>query len=195
VKATFFASPSLFRAWLEQHHATTKEVWVGFYKRGSHRPSITWPESVDEALCFGWIDGRRESIDDLSYRIRFTPRQPRSTWSKVNLARATELMHLGLMRPTGLKAFEERAGERSGVYSFEQDQPVELDPAREEQFRRNKKAWDFFLTQPAWYRKAATWWVISAKKEETKARRLATLIENSAQGRTVPPLTRPPKRT
>ena len=187
---SFFESAALFRAWLKQHLASSKELWVGFYKKGSGRPSITWPESVDEALCSGWIDGRRETIDAMRYRIRFTPRQSHSTWSKVNVRRATELIESGRMQPAGLKAFEERAGERSGVYSFEQDQPVQFDPAQEKRFRSNKRAWGFFQAQPAWYRRAATWWVISAKREETRARRLATLIEDSAAERTVAPVSR-----
>jgi uncharacterized protein YdeI (YjbR/CyaY-like superfamily) len=189
MKPTFFATPSEFRAWLEEHHHKAQELCVGFYKKNSGKPSITWPEAVDEALCLGWIDGVRKGIDDVSYTIRFTPRKPRSTWSAVNVKRARELASQGLMRPAGLKVFEERAGEKSGIYAYEQEN-ARLDDAYEQQFRANKKAWDFFQTQAAWYRKTATWWVISAKKEETRQKRLATLIENSEQGRTIPPLTR-----
>src|SRR5689334_96598 len=161
---TFFETASAFRTWLEEHHDTAQELLVGFYKKNSGKPSITWPESVDEALCFGWIDGVRKSIDDISYTIRFTPRKPRSTWSTVNIKRVEELTRLGLMRPAGLKAFEQRAEEKSGIYAYEQKNAAELDPTYEQQFRANQKAWDFFQAQAAWYRKTAIWWVISAKK-------------------------------
>lgn len=190
MKPTFFATPSAFRTWLEEHHHTTQEVWVGFYKKSSGQPSITWPEAVDEALCFGWIDGVRKGIDDASYTIRFTPRKPRSIWSAVNVKRASELAHLGRMRPAGLKAFEERVEEKSGLYAYEQENAAELNDAYEQQFRANTQAWDFFQAQAPWYRRTAIWWVISAKKEETRLKRLATLIEDSEHGRTIAPLTR-----
>jgi uncharacterized protein YdeI (YjbR/CyaY-like superfamily) len=190
IKPTFFATPSEFRAWLEKHHDTTQELWVGFYKTNSGKPSITWPEAVDEMLCFGWIDGVRKGIDDVSYTIRVTPRKPRSTWSAVNIKRVKELTTQGFMRPAGLKAFEQRAEERSEIYAYEREN-TRLDDAFEQQFRANTKAWDFFQTQPAWYRKTASWWVVSAKREETRRKRLATLIEDSEHGRTIPPLTRP----
>lgn len=137
----FFATPSEFRAWLEAHHDSTPELWVGFYKKGSGKPSITWPEAVDAALCFGWIDGLRRGIDDVSYTIRFTPRKPRSIWSAVNIKRVGELTSLGLMRPAGLKAFAERVEEKSGVYAYEQRDAPEFDDAREQQFRANEQAW------------------------------------------------------
>jgi uncharacterized protein YdeI (YjbR/CyaY-like superfamily) len=191
MEATFFDSPAAFRAWLDEHHATAKELWVGFYKKSSGRPSITWPESVDEALCFGWIDGIRKSIDDISYIIRFTPRKPRSNWSAVNIARVAELTRLGRMRPAGQKAFEQRTEEKSGVYSYEQRHAAQLDEAYEQQFRANPAAWDFFQAQPAGYRRTAIWWVVSAKKEATRLKRLATLIEDSAQGRSIAELARP----
>jgi uncharacterized protein YdeI (YjbR/CyaY-like superfamily) len=190
VKLTFIPAPAEFRQWLEEHHNTTQELWVGFYKTSSGKPSISWPEAVDEALCFGWIDGLRKGIDSVSYTIRFTPRKPRSTWSAVNVKRVNELSRLERMRPAGLKAFEERAEEKSGIYAYEQEKAARLDDAYEQQFRANKKAWDFFQAQAAWYRKTAIWWVISAKKEETRLKRLATLIEDSEHGRTIPPLTR-----
>ena len=190
MKPTFFATPSEFRDWLAEHHDKSQELWVGFYKKGSGRPSITWPEAVDEALCFGWIDGVRKSIDDISYAIRFTPRKPRSIWSAVNFKRATELTNLGLMHPAGLKAFEERTEEKSGIYAYEQKDAATLDAASEQQFRANKPAWDFFQAQPAGYRRTAIWWVISAKKDETRRKRLATLISDSEHGRTIAPLTR-----
>lgn len=190
MKPNFFAAPSEFCAWLEEHFDKTQELWVGFYKIGSGKPSITWPEAVDEALCFGWIDGVRKSIDDASYTIRFTPRKQRSIWSAVNVKRAEELISQGRMRPAGLKAFEERAEAKSGLYSYEQKDDPKLDDVYEQQFRANKKAWGFFQTQAPWYQRAAIWWVISAKKEETRLKRLTTLIEDSEQERTVPPLTR-----
>lgn len=191
---TFFSTPSEFRAWLEEHHETAQELWVGFYKKGTGKPSITWPEAVDEALCFGWIDGIRKSVDADSYANRFTPRKPRSTWSAVNIKRVGELTELGLMRPAGLKAFEKRTEQRSETYSYEQRNNVRLDEAYEQQFRANEAAWDFFQAQPPWYRRTATWWVVSAKKEETRQKRLATLIEDSQHGRHIAELRRTPKQ-
>jgi uncharacterized protein YdeI (YjbR/CyaY-like superfamily) len=192
---TFFATPAQFRAWLEEHHATETELLVGFYKKGSGKPSITWPESVDEALCYGWIDGVRRSLGDDAYTIRFTPRKKRSVWSNVNIRRAGELIEAGRMRPAGLAAFEARTGERSGVYSFEQkdQERVVFTEAQARQFQADPKAWEFFQAQPPWYRRTATWWVISAKKEETRAKRLATLIADSAAGRPIRGLDRKPK--
>ena len=187
----FFAAPAEFRVWFEAHHDTHQEVVVGFYKKDSGKPSITWPESVDEALCFGWIDGVRRSLDEISYCIRFTPRKPRSIWSNVNIKRAEELIALGRMQLAGLKAFEQRTEARSRVYAYEQRQTAQLDEEAERQFRANTAAWDFFQAQPPSYRRAALWWVISAKQEATRLKRLATLIEDSAQGRTIRPLTRP----
>lgn len=193
MKPTFFATQSEFRAWLKKNHKKAQEVLVGFYKKDSSKPSITWPQSVDEALCFGWIDGIRKSINEESYSIRFTPRKPRSTWSAVNIKRVKELKALGLMQPAGLKAFEERADERSAIYSYEQRHSGKLNSAFEKQFRANIKAWEFFQNQPPSYRKAAIWWVISAKKEETQQKRLNTLIEDSQNERAIKPLTRYPK--
>ena len=190
---TFFATPAEFCAWLEEHHQESRELLVGYYKKGSGRPSITWPESVDEALCFGWIDGVRRGIDDVSYSIRFTPRKPRSTWSAVNIGRVEELRREGRMRPAGLRAFEARAEERSGIYAYEQAEAAALPEEQEQLFRANEEAWAFFQAQPAWYRRAAVWQIVSAKREETKRKRLATLIEDSAQGRTIRALTRPRK--
>ena len=187
---TFFATPAEFRTWLEAHHANEKELLVGYYKVGSGRPSITWPESVDEALCFGWIDGVRRRIDDASYCIRFTPRKPRSIWSAVNIARVAELTQQGHMRPTGLAAFEARTDAKSAIYAYEQRENAALNDADEQEFRANEAAWAFFQAQPAWYRKTASWWVISAKKEETRRKRLLTLIGDSEEGRTIRELTR-----
>jgi uncharacterized protein YdeI (YjbR/CyaY-like superfamily) len=192
MKIKFFKSPADFRAWLEQHHATMQELWVGYYKKDSGRPSMTWPESVDEALCFGWIDGIRKSVDEISYTIRFTPRRPRSTWSAVNINRVQELTRQGRMRLAGEKAFEARTENRSGIYAYEQRKP-ELDEPYSKRLRQNKEAWKFFQAQPASYRKTAGWWVLSAKKEETRLRRLEKLIEDSAQGHTIPQFTRTKK--
>ena len=140
MKPIFFGTAAELRGWLEQNHATATELLVGFYKRGSGKPSITWQELVDEELCFGWIDGVRKGIDDVSYSNRISPRTPRSTWSAINIARAQELIRLGRMRPAGLKAFERRTDERSAIYSYEQRTKARLDPAAERLFRANKKA-------------------------------------------------------
>lgn len=178
----FFKTPTDFRKWLEKHHAAISELWVGFYKRGSGHASITWPESVDQALCFGWIDGIRKSVDDVSYAIRFTPRRVDSVWSAVNIKRAKELSKLGLMKPRGLDAFRRRKENRSGIYSYEQ-RSAELEPPYEKRFRQNKPAWKFFQAQPTWYRKQINWWIVSAKKEETRLKRLEKLISESEQER------------
>jgi uncharacterized protein YdeI (YjbR/CyaY-like superfamily) len=191
-RVRFFASPDEFRAWLEQHHEGETEVWVGYWRAATGKGGLTWPQAVDEALCFGWIDGIRKSVDDESYAQRFTPRTKRSTWSAVNIRRAQELIELGRMAPAGLRAFEARRENRSGVYSYEQ-RSVDLPEPYAAQLNANRKARDFFESRPASYRKAAMWWVVSAKKEETRQRRLATLIDDSAHGRTIAPLTRPAK--
>ena len=190
----FFETPADFRAWLEEHHADRSELLVGFHRKGTGRPTLTWPESVDQALCFGWIDGVRRSLDEHSYTIRFTPRKARSTWSAINIRRAGELIEAGLMNPAGLAAFERRSDHRSRIYAYEQRKQAKLDPAAEKEFRANRRAWAFFSDQAPWYRRNATYWVISAKKEETRRKRLQTLIEDSAAGRTLRHLTRPAKR-
>jgi uncharacterized protein YdeI (YjbR/CyaY-like superfamily) len=189
-KARFFRNASEWRTWLEKNHANADELWVGFHKKATGKPSMTWAESVDEALCFGWIDGIRKTVGDDSYKIRFTPRRPASNWSLVNVNRVKELTALGLMRPAGLEAFAAREEKRSGVYSYEQRKTAALDVAQERRFRRNKQAWEFFQSQPPSYRQLATWWVIDAKREETRERRLATLIEDSAAGRRIGSLRR-----
>lgn len=189
----FFASAAAFRAWLEKHHGRRRELFVGFYKMGSGRPSITWPESVDAALCFGWIDGVRKSVDEISYTIRFTPRKPRSIWSDVNVKRAKALIDEGLMRPAGAAAFAARIEAKSAVYAYEQRGGATLGDVYERRFRANKKAWAFFTAQAPWYRRTASWWVISAKREETRLKRLGTLIEDSEHGQVVAPLKRPGK--
>jgi len=195
MKPRFFATPEAFRAWLEEHHETATELWVGLYKKGSGRPSITWPEAVDEALCFGWIDSVRRSIDDDSYVNRFTPRKPDSNWSAVNARRVGELMKQGRMRPAGLEAFRRRTVDKTAIYSFEQRHEAKLDPAFERRFHSDREAWDWFQAQPNEYRTNSVYWVMSAKKQETRERRLAALIEDSAKRRTIGPLTRPSKRS
>jgi len=194
VRATFFATPATFRAWLEAHHAIQAELVVGFYKRGTGRPSITWPESVDEALCFGWIDGVRRSIDAEAYCIRFTPRRSTSIWSAVNVARVAELQKQGRMRAAGERAFAARTPERTGIYAFERHRAAKLSRADAVRFRKNARAFAFFESQPPWYRRTATHWVVSAKREETRQRRLDRLIADSAAGRTIGPLRRPAPR-
>jgi uncharacterized protein YdeI (YjbR/CyaY-like superfamily) len=191
MKPIFFATPGDFRAWLEVNHETKKELIVGFWKKGSGRASITWPESVDQALCHGWIDGVRRSLDDKAYTIRFTPRKATSIWSAINVARVGELTRLGLMRPAGMRAFAARKAEKTGVYSFERREAARLSPDEEKSLRDNAKAAAFFDAQPPWYRRTALHWVVSPKRPETRARRLAQLISDSAAQRTIPPLTRP----
>jgi uncharacterized protein YdeI (YjbR/CyaY-like superfamily) len=195
MKPTFFATPEELRAWFEENHETATELLVGFHKKASGRPSITWPESVEQALCFGWIDGVRRGLDETSYTIRFSPRKPSSTWSRLNLEKVEELKRRGLMRPAGLRAFENRREARTGIYSYEQREGAELPAEYEERLRSNARAWDYWTSRPPSYRKAAVWWVVSAKREETRERRLARLIEDSEGGRTVPPLTPPANRS
>lgn len=186
---TYFATPAAWRRWLEKNHATAPELLVGFYKKGSGQPSITWPEAVDGALCFGWIDGVRRRIDDTRYSIRFTPRRARSIWSAVNVGRVAALTASGLMTPAGILAFAGRSDARTGVYAFEQSKPAVLAPADEKRLRANKKAWAFFQARSPSYQRTVTWWIISAKQEATRQRRLTVLIEDSAAGRTVKHLT------
>ena len=176
----FFKTPATFRQWLAANHNKAKELWVGFYKKNSGKPSVTWPESVDEALCFGWIDGVRKSIDDDSYMIRFSPRKPNSIWSAVNIRNMERLIKQNLVTPPGMKAYEARKEFRSGIYSYEQ-RPVELVEPYASQFRRNKAAWDFFQGRPPGYRKMMTWYIVSAKLEPTRLARLEKLIDASAK--------------
>jgi len=176
---TFFPTPSDFRKWLEKNHQQETELLVGFYKKASGKPSITWPESVDQALCFGWIDGIRRSIDKESYSIRFTPRRPKSIWSPVNIKKVDELTKLGLMLPAGLEIFRMREDKMSDLYSF-REKKVTLGKDYERTFRANKTAWSNFSKMIPSYKKPAIWWVISAKQEVTRLKRLTTLIEDSA---------------
>jgi uncharacterized protein YdeI (YjbR/CyaY-like superfamily) len=185
----FFPSPAALRAWFARHHKESRELWVGYYKRGTGRPSVSWPESVDEALCVGWIDGIRKSIDGESYKIRFTPRKRTSTWSAINIKRVGVLKKEGRMQPGGLEAFRCRKENTSGIYSYEQ-RSENLAPPYDALLKKNKAAWQYFQERPVWYRKAAGWWVVSAKKEETRLKRLGALIECSANGKDIPPLAR-----
>jgi uncharacterized protein YdeI (YjbR/CyaY-like superfamily) len=188
----FFATPKDFRKWLEKNHDKETELSVGFYKKGSGKQSITWPESVDQALCFGWIDGIRHRIDDEAYKIRFTPRKPRSIWSAVNIKRMDELIEAGLVSPAGLAAFEKRDEKRSRIYAYEREQ-VRLTPENRAKFKKNEKAWEFFQSQPLSYQKPALWWVASAKQEATRERRLETLIRDSENGERIAQLRPAPK--
>ena len=189
----FFHRLATFRAWLHQNHASDFELWVGFYKQDSGKPSMTWPESVDEALRYGWIDGVRKSIDDASYVIRFTPRKPTSIWSNVNIAKVNRLIEQGRMTPAGLAAWALRDEKRSGVYAFER-KAATLDTEAERLFKRNETAWRFFQAQPPYYRRVAAHYVSSAKREETRARRLAALIEHSAKEQRIPQFVSPLRR-
>lgn len=191
MRPKFFATSAGFRRWLETNHDKAEELYVGFYKKASGKPSITWSEAVDQALCFGWIDGVRKSIDESSYMNRFTPRRPRSTWSAVNVAKVRELTRRGLMHPAGMAAFEKRSDDRTATYSFEQREAAKFDKELERRFRANKDAWSWFQTQPPGYKKTATHWVMSAKRQETRDRRLTILIDDSAEGRRIAQLTPP----
>jgi len=184
-KLTLFRSSEDWRKWLEQNHPTAQELWVGFHKRGTGKASITWPESVDEALCRGWIDGVRKRIDEDTYTIRFSPRRPRSIWSAVNIKRVAELTSQGRMHAAGLKAFEAREAVRSRVYAYEQERPPGLDEAFEKKFKANKAEWKLFQEQAPSYRKRASWWVMGGKKEETRRARLEKLIAESANEQTL----------
>lgn len=196
IAPTYFATPDEFRAWLDANHDSARELWVGFHRKGSGRPSMTWPESVAEALCAGWIDGVRRGVDGERYAIRFTPRKATSTWSAVNVAMMERLLAEGRVRDAGRRAFERRTAERSGIYAYEQRGSAALDGEAEREFRAHANAWAYFQARPAGYRKTAIWRVVSAKRPETRAKRLAELIACSAEGRTIPSLTRagPPPR-
>ncbi len=188
-RPTFFPSAAALRRWLERHHATTRELWVGVHKRHTLRPSITWPQLVDQVLCFGWIDGVRKRLDEDRYAIRITPRKPGSSWSAVNLRRIKQLTRLGLMAPAGLAAFRKRDRKKAG-YSYE-ERPAGLTGTYARALKANASAWTFFRAQPPWYRRTVSFWIMSAKREETRLRRLAQLIKDSAGGRRVGMLARP----
>lgn len=187
MKPRFFKTPADWRRWLERHHRDSAELWVGFHKRDSGKPSITWPESVDEALCFGWIDGVRKSLGDTSYAIRFTPRKRDSSWSLVNIGRVKALVKERRMRPAGLQAFRARRPDKSGAYSFEK-RPPRLPPRYQKRLQANPAAWAYFRGRPPWYQRTVSHWIMTAKKEETRERRLAALIQDSAAGRLIGPV-------
>jgi uncharacterized protein YdeI (YjbR/CyaY-like superfamily) len=189
----YFKSSSEFRKWLEKNHSKAAELWVGFYKVNSNIKSISYKESVDQALCFGWIDGIKKKVDELSYTHRFTPRKSKSNWSAVNIKRVGELTKLGLMHPSGLTVFNQRDKEKIKQYSYERELPS-FDKSLEQLFKANERAWTFFQSQPPSYKKVATFWVISAKKEETRLRRLNTLIEDSANNKRIAAVTLEPKK-
>jgi uncharacterized protein YdeI (YjbR/CyaY-like superfamily) len=193
VKPTFFKTSAEFRHWLEQNHDSADEVILGLHKKASGKPSITLREAQDEALCFGWIDGVAHGLDESSYTIRFTPRRPGSVWSAVNTKRAEVLIAEGRMTRAGMAEFEKRDEKRLKQYSYERENP-EFDRASEEMFRANKDAWEFFRAQPAGYQRLHTWWVMSAKREETRTKRLAVLIDISAKGRRIDPMNSPFKQ-
>jgi uncharacterized protein YdeI (YjbR/CyaY-like superfamily) len=189
--ATYFPDLAAWRAWLKKHHAHESELWVGFHKRATGKPSMTWPESVDGALAFGWIDGKRQSVDAARYRIRFTPRKEGSIWSAINIARMKELLADGAVSTAGKAAFAKRRDDRSAVYSHEQRKSAELTREMRAALDADARARTFYDAQPAWYRRACAHWIASAKQEATRARRFAQLLKDSRAGRTVPPLTRP----
>ncbi len=180
-RPTFFADAAAFRAWLDDHHATADHLWVGYYKKATGKPSVTWEDTVTEALCYGWIDGIRKSHGDESYAIRFTPRKPDSVWSQRNIDLVERLTAEGRMKPEGLAAFEHKDAHPDSGYGA--GGPTgELEPAMVARFKANPTAWAFFQNQPKGYRRQATNWVVGAKLEETQQRRLATLIDDSAAG-------------
>jgi len=187
--AVFFESRDAFIAWLDENHADTPALWVKLYKKASGRVNMTWPEAVDAALCFGWIDGQGKSLGEEAQAIRFTPRRKGSIWSAVNVRRLGELAELGMVRPAGHAAFAARREDRTAIYSHEQES-IEFEATQLTAFQENAAAWEFFSSRPPSYRKAAIWWVISAKREETRARRLQTLIDESAQGQLLAQLRR-----
>lgn len=181
----FFVSALQFRGWLEENHARATELTVGFRKVASGEPCMTWPESVDEALCFGWIDGVRKRIDDTSYQIRFTPRRKESIWSLVNVAKVQELARQGRMRPAGIAAFEARSQRRTGVYAFERNLPAALAPAEVRVFKESRVAWAYFESSAPSYRRVVMHWIVGAKRPETRARRLGQLIQACAEQRRI----------
>lgn len=180
----YFESPAEWRAWLEQHHASETEIQVGFYKKNTGRQRMTWSQAVDEALCFGWIDGIVRRVDDERHQQRFTPRKAKSTWSAVNIDKVERLTAEGRMADAGLRAYAARSEENSRIYAFEQV-AVELPPEALQRLRADEAAWTFWESRPVGYRRVASWWVVSAKRPETREKRLATLIEDCAAGRLI----------
>lgn len=182
MRVLFFATPADLRAWFDRHHKTERELWVGFHRKDTGKPSVTWSESVDEALCVGWIDGIRKRIDAGRYKIRFAPRKPTSVWSRINMDKVAALKKAGRMRPAGLKAHESRRPNKVGIYSYE-NRSTELDEPYRGLVKKNAAAWKFFEAQPPGYRKLVTWWIHSAKKEDTRLARIEKLIAASARGK------------
>ncbi|MCQ4165662.1 YdeI/OmpD-associated family protein [Tahibacter sp. P2K] len=187
--AEYFRTPDEFRRWLQRHHASATELWVGYHKAGTGEPSMTWPQSVDQALCYGWIDGRRQRVDEQRYRIRFTPRKPGSIWSTVNIRRMGELEKAGLVQPAGRAAFAARRAEKTAVYSYEVRREA-LEPAQRARLDQHPAAAAFFDAQNASYRRACCNWVSGAKQESTRERRLDSLIAHCERGETSPQFTR-----
>jgi uncharacterized protein YdeI (YjbR/CyaY-like superfamily) len=184
-KPVYFATAAKFRAWLEAHHATSTELLVGFHKVGSDKPSMTWSESVDEAVCFGWIDGVRKSLGATAYTIRFTRRKPTSIWSAINVAKVAALRKANKMHPAGEAAFAKRTDAKTGVYAFERNEPAVLSAEHTAALAANPKAHAWFTAQAPWYQRTAIHWVISAKQAATRARRFAELVRDSAAGRRI----------
>jgi uncharacterized protein YdeI (YjbR/CyaY-like superfamily) len=194
MNVTFFSDQDEFRDWLSEHHDQETELWLGLYKKNSGHTGIGHSEAVDQALCFGWIDGRVKSLGEISYTVRFTPRKPNSTWSQVNLKRVPELIELGMMHPAGLEAFNNRRPDREKLYSYEVE-PTELSTEYESQLRANEPAWSFFTAQAPSYQRTVKHWVMRAKREETRVKRLNELIETSARGERLPQFTSPGTRS
>ena len=191
---TFFPTPEDFRKWLAENHDKATELWVGYYKKATKIPSIDWSQSVDQALCYGWIDGIRKSIDEKSYKIRFTPRRPKSIWSTVNIKKIAELTEKGLMMPAGIAIWEKRKEKKSEVYAYEQEKP-DLSEEYKAKIKENEKAWTYFESLSPYYKKASVWYIMSAKREETRQKRLNLLIECSAEGLKIPHLRKPKKKS
>lgn len=189
----YFKSSSEFRKWLEKNHSKAAELWVGFYKINSNLKGISYKEAVDQALCFGWIDGIKKKVDELSYTHRFTPRKSKSNWSSTNIKRVGELTKLGLMHPSGITVFNQRDKEKIKQYSYER-KTLTLDKSYEQLFKTNSNAWTFFQSQPPSYKKVATFWIMTAKKEDTRLRRLNTLIQDSANNKRLAVVTLEPKK-
>lgn len=184
-KAKFFRNAAELRKWLKKNHPSAVELFVGYYKKHTKKYNYSWAETVDEALCYGWIDGIRKRIDDDRYMIRFTPRRPHSNWSEVNIKRVAELTELGFMQPAGLAAFDARDVEKSKQQAKQRKQLQQLDSEYEASFRKSKQAWTFFESQPPSYRRLSIVWIMSAKRPETRMKRLNTLIDDSKQARRV----------
>jgi uncharacterized protein YdeI (YjbR/CyaY-like superfamily) len=189
----FFETPAKLRAWFETNHDTATELWLGYHLKRTGRPSVTWQDAVDQELCFGWIDSVRYSMDGDRTAQRLTPRRKRSVWSNVNMKRYRELEDMGLVHPAGRAAFENRNVARSGIYSYEV-RSRGLDAAAQAEFRKHKRAWEFFESQAPSYRRTAGWWVVSAKRDETRQRRLESLIEHSKRGERMPAFVSPSRR-